>query len=323
MRYREIIQSDEKSSETSALPKTATAPSPAKSSQPSQPAQQVKRQPDQSVEKPKFNPTIEMFINDCIPSEVSESDEAEARAWLRTQLTDVSQLGKYNANQIRLSLRSIGNTDRSENLTLADYTIDQILRMKPAMKSNMDDHAAIAKLKSVSMRLSQDVILTVMSGLSDDNITMDQNLYDTLSYYIGTRYNAGRLQRSIASKFGTVHGVFCIIRNLKDSNVYVNVLIDTDARVIRAGSRIEGLKLLTSRSHKFSSERLSDIVFELNSPEERELYNVTDPLLERVQSMMNEDSITDVYDYFGVSYANDTIANLTKKDDDKIERAVK
>ena len=270
---------------------------------------------------PRLNPTIEQFINNCIPSEVSEEDEQEAREWLRGQLTSVEILGRYNPNRIRLSLRQIGMLDPNENVRLSNYTIDQFLRLKPSENTSMTDASAVSKLMAASKRISQDVIMTVMSGLDDDTLTMNQGLYDTLAYYIGRRFNGKRIETAIDRKFHIDHGAFLIFRNIRDATCYINILIDTDRHLIRCGKRIDSMTILTTGQDKvFNSERLRQNVTEKNDSYSRTLFNTIEPILIELQEMMNRGDAVGVYDYLGIRFEEDIRAKIEKNDPELIKK---
>jgi hypothetical protein len=269
------------------------------------------------------NPSIEQFINNCIPSEANEKDEQEARAWLHSQITNINDLTRYNSNQIRLSLRQIGMLDPNENIRLADYTIDEIIKLKPASKTNMGDGAAISRLMSVSKRVSQDVIMTVMSGLDDDTITMDQSLYDTLAYYIGQSFDAKRIEAAVDRKFRIDHGVFLTFRNVRDASAYVNILIDTDRHSIRGGRRIDGMTMLTvGVDHRFNSDAFRRIVMKRNDGPLKVLYDTVDPILIQLQEMMNDGNAAGVYEYLGVGFEEDERGAIQRSDPELVNRIV-
>jgi hypothetical protein len=269
------------------------------------------------------NPSVEQFINNCIPSEANERDEQEAREWLHSQIKNLDDLSRYNANQIRLSLRQIGMLDPNENIRLADYTIDEIIKLKPAAKTNMGDGAAISRLMSVSKRVSQDVIMTVMSGLDDDTLTMDQGLYDTLAYYIGQRFNAKRIETAVDRKFRIDHGVFVIFRNIRNASAYINILIDTDRHLIRGGRRIDGMTMLTvGIDHRFNSDAFRRIVMKRNDGALKVLFDTVDPILIELQEMMNDDNAAGVYEYLGVRFEEDEREAIQRSDPELVNRIV-
>lgn len=240
---------------------------------------------------------IKNFINNCIPSEFEQDEEAVTRAWLLGQLRTHGI--QYSTDIIRYALRSFFMVKQNRK-GLGSQTVDSIINSAVEKFKNIDtdDSTAIAKLKSNSVVLGDGVIATIVSDLSTSRLSLRQQIYDDLAGILGQQYSATKISAFIRGKYQVNDGIFLLFRNLNDPGIYSNVVIDLDRRWIWGGQSTSRLRLITDRATgELDEARLYKlIVLNNNDKREQSLYIREARFLTYLQYMMNSDKIPEIYE---------------------------
>lgn len=240
---------------------------------------------------------IKNFINNCIPSEFEQDEEAVTRAWLLGQLRTHGI--QYSTDIIRYALRSFFMVKQNRK-GLGSQTVDSIINSAVEKFKNIDtdDSTAIAKLKSNSVVLGDGVIATIVSDLSTSRLSLRQQIYDDLAGILGQQYSATKMSAFIRGKYQVNDGIFLLFRNLNDPGIYSNVVIDLDRRWIWGGQSTTRLRLITDRATgELDEARLYKlIVLNNNDKREQSLYIREARFLTYLQYMMNSDKIPEIYE---------------------------
>ena len=236
------------------------------------------------------------FINSCIPSEFEAEEERVAREWLYKQLTEIGT--QYQPPIIYYALRSFFMV-RENRKRLDSQTIESLVSGAAESFQNIDvdDTTAIARIRSKSIELGDNVIATVMSDLNIPRLNLIDSYYHDLAGILGQKYSANKISSYVSSKYGIINGIFILFRNLKDPGVYSNVAIDVDKKVIWGGQSTTKFRRLTDQdSDEFNEVILKRLIW-LNNNDRREqaLYTREQQFLHYVQYLLNSDKTDELY----------------------------
>jgi hypothetical protein len=304
MRYNEfklLEFADDNSAQTT----SKLAPSAATQQvQPQQPQDQQSQQDD-----PRVRAYIERFIAGTIPEDLEPREAEQAAQYLRDRITDIRQLQHLDSDRIRIMLRAhYANSDGK-----LQGEISNNLNKIDSIDRSIDDRTTLTNLIGGSSRVSSEVIMTVMSNLTDGTMNLDQEKFDLVSNYSGRRANAEKIEGFLDSKWRTQHAVYLNFRDIKDAmGAVACVLLDTDRRLTYVGNTFRTLKLVTSRDGDIDTDKIRKLLVTGSHDRERHvLFDQTRPQLQRFQTMMNDDQILELYDMLNIDYEDDIIDKLT------------
>jgi hypothetical protein len=283
---------------------------------PGQPA--ADDRPDVQQLQPQNDPRVLRFIQSCLPPELEPRERQQALEYLRQHITSPQQINTLDSDDIKLALRqhyaegvNYTGGDLSRALGLADI----------ADRGGIDDGTALAQLVAASVRLTNEVVMTVVSDSSDGAMNLKQAPFDLLKNIGGKVTDAHRVEAFINGKYNVKHGIYLHFRELRDPvDAAYAVLIDTDRHLIRVGRKYKNMRLITDRNYNISTEVLRRVILGGSTDRERQImFDVMVRKLAEFQAMMNGDQVLELYDQLEIDY-EDTVGREIDSGDDEYQK---
>jgi hypothetical protein len=284
---------------------------------PEQSVQQVAAddRPDVQPVQPQTDPIVLRFIQSCLPPELEPRERAQALQWLQQRITHPNQLNNLDSDDIKLALRQ----HYAEGVNYLGGDLHHIVqRADIGDRSGIDDGTALAQLIAASTRLTNEVVMTVVSDTADGAMNLKQMPFDLLKNIGGKVTDAHRVESFINAKYNVKHGIYLHFRELKDPiDAAYAVLIDTDRHLIRVGRKYKNMRLITDRNYNINTEALRRVILAGSIDRERQImYDVMIRKLAEFQALMNDDQVLELYNQLEIDYEDTAGDQIDQGDDD-------
>jgi hypothetical protein len=280
---------------------------------PEQPA--ADDRPDVQQPQSQNDPRIARFIQRCLPPELEPRERQQALEYLQQTIIHPRQLINLDSDDIKLALRQ----HYAEGVNYLGGDLHHIVqRADIGDRSGIDDGTALAQLVAASVRLTNEVVMTVVSDSSDGAMNLKQAPFDLLKNIGGKVTDAHRVEAFINGKYNVKHGIYLHFRELRDPvDAAYAVLIDTDRHLIRVGRKYKNMRLITDRNYNINTEVLRRVILGGSTDRERQImFDVMVRKLAEFQAMMNGDQVLELYDQLEIDYEDTVGREIDSGDDD-------
>lgn len=278
--------------------------------------QESNDQSDQSVKKPdvirpeqnnkpsiQMTPQLQAAIQASVPKQSDPRREVQLFNLILSQITDVNKFLSTNHSDIRhyLAARLSDHTVKVDDDEVEDAIKNATFGNKSRERSRESDNNYI---RQVGKLLIDDIYRVTMTYQNELGVSsIDQRKLDAVSRNEGKQYSAKKFDQTIRTMYNTDTYIVVLIENLDEASTYLIILCDLATGKIYCGRKYSRLILVTSESGQLSTKRIrSKIIYNENSPAQRELFRIVVPQIQSYDSYMKNKDIEGLFIGLDVPY---------------------